>query len=107
MQQNFLQLNFLQLNKDKTKIILFGNKKGRLALSTYLDSRGIKTNTQVKNLGIITDEDLTFSHHIKAVTKLSFWHLKNIARIRNFMSKQDLEKIIHVFRINFKALLIA
>ena len=65
---------------DKTEIILFGNKKGRLALSTYLDSRGLKTSTKVKNLGIIIDEDLNVGHHIKAVTKLSFWHLKNIAR---------------------------
>ncbi|KAF7645379.1 hypothetical protein LDENG_00205810 [Lucifuga dentata] len=89
--------NFLQLNKDKTEIIIFGNNERRQALNAYLDSKALKTSTRVRNLGIIFDEDINFSYHIKAVTKASFWHLKNIAKIRNFVSKEDLEKIIHAF----------
>ena len=61
--KKWMQQNVLQLNEDKTEIIQFGNKKGRLALSTYLDPRGLKTSTQVKNLGVIIDEDLHLGHH--------------------------------------------
>ncbi len=33
----------------------------------------------------------------KAVTKSAYYHLKNIARIRCFVSSQDLEKLVHAF----------
>ncbi len=34
---------------------------------------------------------------IKAVTKLAYYHLKNIARIGCFVSSQDLDKLVHAF----------
>ncbi len=39
----------------------------------------------------------SFSSHVKAVTKSAYYHLKNIARIRCFVSSQDLEKLVHAF----------
>ncbi len=66
-------------------------------MNAYLDSRGQTTNNQVKNLGVILETDLSFSCHIKAVTKSAYYHLKNIARIRCFVSSQDLEKLVHAF----------
>ncbi len=33
----------------------------------------------------------------KQVTKSAYYHLKNIARIRCFVSSQDLEKLVHAF----------
>ncbi len=83
--------NFLQLNKEKTEVIAFGNK------DAYLDSRGQTTKNQVKNLGAIMETDLNFSSHVKAVTKSAYYHLKNLARIRCFVSSQDLEKLVHAF----------
>ncbi len=41
------------------------------------------------NLGVILETDLSFSSHVKAVTKSAYYHLKNIARIRCFVSSQD------------------
>lgn len=90
------QENFLQLNKEKKGIILFGNKKGRLQLSAHLESKHIKTTTQAKNLGVIMDEDLCFGY-IKSTTKLAFWHLRNIAKVRDFVSKEDMGKGIDAF----------
>ncbi len=57
--------NFLQLNKEKTEVIAFGNKDEVLKVNAYLDSRGQTT----KNLGVILETDLSFSSHVKAVTK--------------------------------------
>ncbi len=42
--------NFLQLNKEKTEVITFGNKDEVLKVNAYLDSRGQTTKNQVKNL---------------------------------------------------------
>ncbi len=90
--------NFLQLNKEKTEVIAFGNKDEVLKVNAYLDSRGQTTKNQVKNLGVILETDLSFSSHLKVVTKSAFHdHLKNIARIRCFVSSQDLEKLVHAF----------
>ncbi len=82
--------NFLQLNKEKTEVIAFGNKDEVLKVHAYLDSR-VKQQKKGKNLGVILDTDL-----VKAVTK-SAYYLKNTARIRSFVCSQDLEKLVYAF----------
>ncbi len=89
--------NFLQWNKEKTEVIAFGNKDEVLKVNAYLDSMRQTTKNQVRNLGVILETDLSFSSHVKAVTKSAYYHLKNIARIRCFVSSQDLEKLVHAF----------
>ncbi len=77
------------LNKEKTEVIAFGNKDEVLKVNAYLDSRGQTTKNQVRNLGVILETDLSFSSHVKAVTKSAYYHLKNITRIRCFVFSQD------------------
>ncbi len=43
------------------------------------------------------ETDLSFSSHVKAVTKSAYYQLKNIPRIRCFVSSQDMEKLVHAF----------
>ncbi len=88
---------FLQLNKEKTEVIAFGNKDEVLKVNAYLDSRGQTTKNQVRNLGVILETDLSFSSHVKAVTKSAYYHHNDIARIRSFVCSQDLEKLFHAF----------
>uniref|UniRef100_A0A9J8BWB6 Reverse transcriptase domain-containing protein n=2 Tax=Cyprinus carpio carpio TaxID=630221 RepID=A0A9J8BWB6_CYPCA len=85
--------NFLQLNKEKTEVIAFGNKDQVLRMNAYLGSRGLTTKNQIRNLGVILETDLSFSSHVKA----EYYCLKHIARIRCFVSSQDLEKLVHAF----------
>ncbi len=51
--------NFLQLNKEKTEVIAFGNKDEVLKVNAYLDSRGQITKNQVKNIGVILENQHT------------------------------------------------
>lgn len=46
-------------------------------------------------LGVTGDSDLSLNSHIKAVS--AFCHLTNIAKLRDYISKADLEQLIHVF----------
>ena len=94
---NWINQNFLQLNQDKTEVIVFGNKEKRIAVSKHLESLSLKTRDQVRNLGVLIDSDLTFSSHIKSITKTAFYQLKNISRVKGFMSQTDQEKLIHAF----------
>ncbi len=88
--------NFIQLNKEKSEVVAFGNKDDVIKVNAYIVSRGQTTKNQVKHIGVILKTNLSFSSHVKAVTK-SACHLKNIARIRSFVCSQDLEKLVHAF----------
>uniref|UniRef100_A0A3B4FPC0 Reverse transcriptase domain-containing protein n=1 Tax=Pundamilia nyererei TaxID=303518 RepID=A0A3B4FPC0_9CICH len=89
--------NFLQLNKNKTEVIVFGAKEKRLQVTRELQSIHLKTTNQARNLGVVMDADLNLEKHIKTITKSAYYHLKNISRIKDLMSQQDLEKLVHAF----------
>ena len=48
---------------------------------------------------MIFDSELSFIPHIpiKDITKTSFYHLKNIARVRLFLSQASTEVLMHAF----------
>ena len=89
--------NFLQLNKNKTEVIVFGAKDKRLKVTTKLQSINLKPTNQAKNLGVVMDSDLNLDRHIKAITKSAYYHLINISRLKDLMSQQDLEKLFQTF----------
>ncbi len=81
--------NFLQLNNEINEVAAFENKDEVIKVNAYLESRGQTTKNKVKNLGVILETGLSFSSHVKAVTKSAYCHLKNIAKIKSFVCSQD------------------
>ncbi|KAI5106523.1 hypothetical protein C0J45_4220, partial [Silurus meridionalis] len=63
-------------------------------LNLHLDGCTVTTSSTVKDLGFILDTNLSFKNHINYVTKTAFFHLRNIAKLRN-MSISDTEKLVH------------
>uniref|UniRef100_A0AAQ6IFM4 Reverse transcriptase domain-containing protein n=1 Tax=Anabas testudineus TaxID=64144 RepID=A0AAQ6IFM4_ANATE len=45
--------------------------------------------------GVILDSSLSFEAHVDNVTRTAFFHLRNIAKIRNILSLNDAEKFVH------------
>ncbi len=91
--------NFLLLNSDKTEILLIGPKSSTQNLLDYnlqLDGCNINSST-VKNVGVVLDSNLSVENHISNVTKTAFFHLRNIAKLRNMWSVSDAEKLVHAF----------
>ena len=64
--------NFLQLNQDKTEILVIGPEALREKLNFKLDALQIKPSDKIKNLGVVFDSDLSFEHHIRQITKIGF-----------------------------------
>lgn len=95
--ENWMSLNFLKLNQDKTEILIFGSKKKRENFSSVLKGFSLNATNQARNLGVILDSDLNFESHIKNVCKTSFYHLRNIAKVRPFLSQNDTERLVHAF----------
>uniref|UniRef100_A0A4W6D5N5 Reverse transcriptase domain-containing protein n=1 Tax=Lates calcarifer TaxID=8187 RepID=A0A4W6D5N5_LATCA len=54
--------------------------------------------SQIRELEIcLSSVTLSFDQHIKDITKTAFFHLRNIARIRSFLSMADAEILVHAF----------
>ncbi|XP_054865229.1 uncharacterized protein LOC129348587 [Amphiprion ocellaris] len=98
--KTWMTYNFLLLNSDQTEVILFGPKHLRKLLSKHivtLDGITLASSTTVRNLGVIFDQDMSFNSHIKQICRTSFFHLRNIVKIRNILSQSDAEKLVHAF----------
>ncbi|MBN3300411.1 MAF1 polymerase, partial [Amia calva] len=91
---------FLMLNSDKTEVLILGDKNRTVhhALTKLSnDNFNFSPKEMARNLGVICDHNLSFESHIHNVSRSSFLQLRNIARLRQFLSLQDTEKLIHTF----------
>ena len=98
--KSWMTVNFLRLNTSKTEVLVLGPKNHRDNLANCLltlDNISLSSNSNVRNLGVIFDQDLSFNSHIKQVSRTAFFHLRNIAKIRSFLSFKNAEQIIHAF----------
>ena len=68
--------NFLQLNQDKTQVLVIGTGVKREKLVSKLQASSFNPCGQAKNLGVLFDSELTFEPHIREITKKAFYHLK-------------------------------
>ena len=96
----WMTCNFLLLNSDKTEIIVLGppHLRSQLLNNAVVCNDFSVTNTAtVRNLGVTFDQDLSFDPHIKDISRSAFFHLRNIAKIRHFLSQNDAEKLVHAF----------
>ena len=55
------------------------------------------SSSTVRNLGVTFDQEMSFDSHIKLISRTAFFHLRNIMKIRNILSLQDAEKLVHAF----------
>ena len=55
----------------------------------------IPFSTSASNLCVIMDEALSYDDHFKKVCKSSLFHLRNISRIRKYLTQKSVEVIIH------------
>ncbi|KAK5921117.1 hypothetical protein CgunFtcFv8_024850 [Champsocephalus gunnari] len=84
-----MQNNFLKLNCDKSEIIIIGSNSLTRSTQDFplnIDGSIVNPSTHIRNLGIILDPTLTFLPHINQITKTTFFHLENIARIKPSLS---------------------
>ena len=89
--------NFLKLNEDKTDVLVIGSSEQRDLIISRLGGLARDSSSSIRNLGVIIDADLNFDTHIGQVTKTAFFHLRNIARIRAYLSLEDAKTLIHAF----------
>ena len=98
--RKFLEDNKLSNNGDKTEFMIIGSpqqlKKVEID-SIVVGGVIIKVVDHARNLGIIFDSKMSMGHQVKKVCKTGYFHIRNIAAIRNSLNKKDTKTITHAF----------
>jgi len=84
----WMEQNDLKLNPDKTNIMYIHSWFRVGPALDYLQFRDerISISDKVKSLGVIADEHMTFDDQTDHVCKSSINHLRNLFRIRRFLT---------------------
>ena len=89
--------NMLKLNKSKSEVISFSAKKQHDPFTdthlTFGDSV-IHPVREVRNLGVYLAQNLTMEAHIKYVEKSCNFQIRNIHRIRQFLSESTCKTLV-------------
>jgi hypothetical protein len=86
-----------EVNQDKTELIVFAPKHRIKHLSEFsLSFNGTIVNdvSCVKNLGVFMDKTLIMEQQVRAVTKSCFHQIRNIGKIRPFITENDCKTLV-------------
>ena len=95
-----MKTNSLKLNDSKTEVIVYGSAQQlkKFTLQSLRDGDCVVRVTDfVRNLGVQFDAEMTMESHMTAVCKSAIFHLRNISRIRRFLTAAATEQIVHAF----------
>ena len=115
--KTWMTYNFMKLNEDKTKIIVFGKrsilkKNSSMDFSLNFNGNNIESldlslpgmHKEGKSLGIFLNNDLSMQRHISAVRKVCFGVMHNLRNIKEFLdidTKLTLIKCLIISKIDF------
>uniref|UniRef100_A0A8C6S6B8 Reverse transcriptase domain-containing protein n=1 Tax=Neogobius melanostomus TaxID=47308 RepID=A0A8C6S6B8_9GOBI len=95
--KSWLRENCLQLNSKKTETLIIAPEQKIPSIVNHLGSLGSSVQSSIRNLGVWFDQSLSLDSHSRHLAKNSFFHLRNIAKLRPILSNSDLELVIHAF----------
>ena len=90
----------LLMNNTKTEFFLIGTKQQLAKVSVdhlKVGNSDIVPMSPVKNLEVWFDSNLSMSDHITKTCSAAFYHLYNKRRIRQYLTKECTETLIHAF----------
>ena len=60
-----------------------------------IGSSFIQPKISVRNLGVTLDSSLSMHNHVSMVTRSCYMHLRNIRRIRSYLTKDTAKSLVH------------
>ena len=94
----WMSTNKLELNKEKTEVVIFKTPhfKGKLSPDRIsLGDASVKTSESAMNIGVTFYETMSMADHISAVCKSANFHLRNIGKIRKYITKDACSILVH------------
>ena len=94
----WMSQNKLELNADKTEVVVLGTPKQRAKIYVpYISVNGEIAkilNITIGNLGSVFDPSMNMAAHVtKAVTSANY-HLRNIGRIRRYLTAESIKSAV-------------
>ena len=98
--RKWMASNFLKLNSDKTEFILLGtsyqlSKVENLRITVAQDSVG--TSKEVKNLGVVFNENMSPSVIALNTARVANFHLTSIGKIRKYLDIETCKTMVHAY----------
>ena len=90
----------LLMNDGKTEFIIIGTKQQLAKVNIdniTIAETNVKPISVAKNLGVWLDSSLSMSTHINKLCSAAFYHLRNIKRIRKYLSRESATILVHAF----------
>jgi hypothetical protein len=88
--------NGLQLNPDKSEVILLGTRQ-RLATidlpSVSIAGSPINLVNKIKSLGLTIDDALTFDQHVRNISKSSYSNIRALRQIRSALTQETARSV--------------
>ena len=98
--------NMLKLNRDKTELLVIGpkHKVNPPIKGIYVTGEYTEVSNNARNIAVIFYSQVNLEKHVTTTCKTAFYHLRNIAKIRNCLSKDNAETLVQAFissKLNF------
>ena len=99
----WMQLNRLKLNMNKTECIIFGTKPqlSKLSFDTItVCNETITSVSSVRNLGVHLDQELKMAVHVSVVVKSAYYHIQKLRSVRRYLSRDAMKTLVQCFVIS-------
>ena len=90
---NWFRINSMVANPAKFQIMFLGSKINNKNIYFNVENKVLQATSQVKLLGILIDDKLTFSNHIKTLSTTVSNRLRALSRIRKYISVEQAKRL--------------
>jgi len=95
----WIDLNELnsELNHDQMEVMLIQSKyrPSPSFQSLCVDQESVAASRSAWGLGVIFDEHMSFHAHVSRICISSFYHLRNLSRIRKYLTKESAAVVVY------------
>ena len=96
--KEWMSLNKLQLNDDKTELLLITPprflKHPSLPSSISIGASDISFSSQARNLGVTFEPTLSFKQHVANVCKVAYFEIRKISSVRHLLSAEATKTLV-------------
>ena len=92
--------NLLKLNTEKTEFMILGTYQqiAKVKVSSIkVGSDVIQAAHTARNIGVWFDSTMKFDEHVKVTCKSAWCHIRNISKIRKYLTEANIQSLIHAF----------